>query len=376
MLVQTPESRDGSDGSTGYLRSSLRGSYNLGDADDDMPKKRITFIVIPANDGQVQEYRFSRWVLWTAAVICFAFVGALGYYAKGYYERVDQQEALARLGAENQDLMSSVELTRRSVVGLEEAMDVLAIDDERLRAYHMMESLSAEERMGGVGGSEELPEDYTALPVNKRTMIEDLNARIHRLQQEAKVQEISFEEIRRKYLETEGTLRHFPTISPVSRERTWISSLFGYRNDPFTGKKAFHSGIDFAGRTSTPIQATADGVVSYAYKDIRLGNVIVIDHDIQEVNEEGEVYTRKGVYRTEYGHMDKFAVKKGQRVQRGQQIGTMGSSGRSTGPHLHYAVRFQDRRRGGYKGYEDPKNFLLDKISRDAQVANWWHGDD
>lgn len=341
-----------------------------------MPKKRITFIVIPANDGQVQEYRFSRWVLWAAVVACFAFVGTLGYYAKGYYERVDQQEALARMGAENRDLMSSVELTRRTIGELEEAMGVLAIDDERLRAYHMMESLSAEERMGGVGGSEELPEDYSALPVNKRTMIEDLNARIHRLRQEAKVQEISFGEIRRKYLEKKGALRHFPTISPVPRDRTWISSSFGYRNDPFTGKKAFHSGIDFAGRAGTPIRATADGVVTYAYKDIRLGRVIVIEHDIQEVNEEGEVYTRKGLYRTEYGHMEKFLVKKGECVQRGQQIGLMGSSGRSTGPHLHYAVRFQDRRMGGYKGYENPKNFLLDEIPRDAKVANWWHGDE
>ena len=336
-----------------------------------MPRKRITFIVIPVNDGQVREYRFSRASLW-AAVLAFCLMGgALVYYARGYYERVDQQETLARLRAENQDLMHSVELTRKFVGELEEKMEVLVADDERLRAYHMMESLSADERMGGVGGSE-VPEDYTALPLHKRTLIEDLNARILRLEREAEAQKKSFEEIRKKYLETEGDLRHFPTISPVPRDRTWISSRFGYRNDPFTGRRAFHSGIDFAGRTGTPIYATADGIVTYAYRDVRLGNVIVIEHNIEGVDENGRPYTRKGVYRTEYGHLNEILVKKGQRVKRGQQIGTMGNTGRSTGPHLHYAVRFQDRRMGKYKGYVDPEDFLLDETSRDAQVVNWW----
>jgi len=342
-----------------------------------MPRKRITFIVIPANDGQVREFYFSRWMLWAAALACFVFLGALGYYAEGYYKRVDQYENLAQLRTENDDLLRSVEVTRKSVGQLQETMEMLVADDERLRAFHMMEPLSEEERTGGgVGGSEELPEDYTALPTHKRTLIEDLNIRIFRLRQEAQAQAESFKDIRRKYLESEGDLKHFPTISPVPRDKTWPSSSFGYRIDPFTGRKAFHSGIDFAGRANTPILATADGVVTYNYRDIRLGNVVVIEHNIQDVNESGEEFTRKGVYRTEYGHLNKVFVKTGQRVKRGEQIGTMGNSGRSTGPHLHYAVRYQDRRRGGYKGYVNPKEFLLDETPRDAQVANWWHAED
>jgi len=85
---------------------------------------------------------------------------------------------------------------------------------------------------------------------------------------------------------------------------------------------------------------------------------------------------RQGVYRTEYGHMDQVLVEKGQRVTRRQQIGTMGSTGRSTGPHLHYAVRFQDRRLGGHRGYKDPEDFILDEAVRDAEVANWWEAEE
>lgn len=342
-----------------------------------MPGKRLTFIVIPANDGQVREYRLPRGVLWAAVLLTTVLAGMLGYYAQRYYVQVDQSEHLELLQSENQDLMRGLELARKEVDQLEETMAVLEADDERLRDYHMMEPISAEERLGGVGGSEELPEDYTALPEHKRTLLEDVRGRIFRLQQGARVQANSFEQIRQQYLESKGTLKHFPTISPVPRNKAWISSPFGYRTDPFTGRKAFHSGIDFAGRTGTPVMVTADGVVTHAYSDPRLGNTIIIEHDIEEVNEDGEPYIRQGLYRTEYGHLKDILVKKGQRVTRGQQIGTIGNTGRSTGPHLHYSVRYQDRRKGQYKGYENPKLFLLDEAPRDERlVDNWWPGEE
>lgn len=341
-----------------------------------MPRKRITLIVIPTNDGQVHEFRLPRGAIWSAVFAGVAIVVALGFYARGFYQRLDQHEALDRLRSENADLLRGLDLTRATVDRLEETMGSLAADDERLRAYHMMESLTDDERIGGVGGSEELPEDYTALPPHKRSLLDDLNARIFRLQQETKAQTRSFADIQQRYLESEGDLRHLPTISPVPRDKTWISSGFGYRTDPFTGRRAFHSGIDFAGRAGTDIKATADGIVTYAYEDIRLGKVIVIEHDIHGEDENGDVFVRQGVYRTEYGHLSELGVRKGQRVRRGQVIGAMGSTGRSTGPHLHYAVRFQDRRLGKYKGYENPEYFLLDEVPGDAKVANWWQKED
>ncbi|MEW6752873.1 MAG: M23 family metallopeptidase [Candidatus Latescibacterota bacterium] len=340
-----------------------------------MPRKRITFIIIPANDGQVREFLLSRHALWGGVLLVVAVLAGLAYTTHGYLDRADQSRSLVQLEAENGGLLRSLEVTRRNVDKLASAMDVLALDDERLRAYHMMEPLVAEERMGGVGGSEEPPEVEAGLPEQKRALIEDLNSRIYRLQQEAGVQASSFAAIRQKFLERRGELRHFPTICPTPRARSWISSRFGYRSDPFTGRQAFHSGLDLAARTGTPVVATADGVVTQAFRDLRLGNVVVIDHDVLETSEDGHAFTRQGIYRTEYGHLDKILVSAGQRVQRGERIGLVGNTGRSTGPHLHYAVRFQDVRRGRHKGYVDPTEFLLDEMPQDARVANWWQGE-
>jgi len=339
-----------------------------------MPRKRFTFIVIPPNDGQVQEYKFAPKFLWLGGLIGSLLAVALAYYTFQFHTRVDQQAMLYELRLENRQLLTGLDQARRELADLEGVMAVLADDDQKLRYWHQMPPLTAEERLGGAGGfdtPEDIPEDYTRLPVRKRAMLEDMSARIYRMQREARLQQESFELLSSRFQESEDGLKLIPAISPVPKDYTWKSSPFGRRNDPFTGLPAFHSGIDFAGRQGTPIYATADGVVSYAYEHQQLGKVVVISHDESHVGEDGTV-TRKraGIYRTEYGHMEKILVKKGEWVQRGQQIGAIGNTGRSTGPHLHYAVRYQDRSRSPNRGYVDPETFLLD-WPKDDRVTGW-----
>lgn len=323
-----------------------------------MHRKRFTFILIPPNDGQVQEYRVNPRILALGGMIAFVFLCAFAYYFAGFYSLADHQEDLAQLRAENGELLRSIEHTRGVVSQLEKTMVVLREDDEKLRNYHQMEPLSADERLAGTGGPAE-PRLASVLPGRKRAAVEDLNANILRLQREAKIQEESFALLEAKFRESEEGWKHFPTISPVSSDHSWVSSRFGYRSDPFTGRSAFHSGVDFAGRRGTPVYATADGTVNDAYRDTGLGNVVVIDHDMIVSDESGKSYKKEGIYQTEYGHLEKMLVSPGQRVSRGQQIATMGNTGRSTGPHLHYAVLYKDRRMGR-KGYVDPENFILD----------------
>ncbi len=114
-----------------------------------------------------------------------------------------------------------------------------------------------------------------------------------------------------------------PSVHPVTKLQ--FTSNFGIRTDPFRGTAAMHSGVDIPGPVGTPIYATADGIVSHAGRQGGYGNLVEINHG-------------KGIA-TRYGHLSKILVGDNERVKRGQLIALMGSTGRSTGSHLHYEVR-------------------------------------
>ncbi|MDA0335734.1 MAG: M23 family metallopeptidase [bacterium] len=337
-----------------------------------MPRKQITFIIIPPADGQVQEYKFASRLLWLGSFVLLGIVGALGYYALQFHTRVDQTLEIAALTEQNEQLVRSLDGTRRDLVHLEGQMDQLALQDQRLRDYHEMEPVRDEYGALGVGGNddpEDLPMDYASLPARKRALLSDLSMRIDVLKREALYQRGSFAALEDTFRNNEANLRFIPAIWPVDRNKAWKSSDFGKRTDPFTGRIAMHSGIDIAGRTGLEVRATADGQVAFAYLAKDLGNVVVINHNPEVIDENGNVTYRPGILRTEYGHLSKILVKKGDHVSRNQVVGLMGNTGRSTGPHLHYAVRYQDRRRGGTRGYIDPQEYLLDNNNDDRASA-------
>ncbi len=119
--------------------------------------------------------------------------------------------------------------------------------------------------------------------------------------------------------------RLLPTVTPV--DASWSASSFGWRIDPFTGQNAVHEGVDFISDVGTPVFAAAGGVVISAEKHPQYGNLVEIDHGNDFV--------------TRYAHASKLLVKAGDVVQRGRKIAEVGSTGRSTGPHLHFEVRYR-----------------------------------
>lgn len=125
----------------------------------------------------------------------------------------------------------------------------------------------------------------------------------------------------------ERGLAGIPQVLPAAME--YISSGFGYRHDPFTGAGAFHAGLDFKGPRGAPIYAAANGTISFVGVKQGYGNCIEVDHG-------------NGLM-TRYAHMSRFGAAIGQRVRAGQQIGAIGSTGRSTGPHLHFEVRVNEQ---------------------------------
>ena len=137
----------------------------------------------------------------------------------------------------------------------------------------------------------------------------------------------------------ERCLNH-PLGRPVENMR--LSSTFGRRRDPFNRRLAVHAGIDYAGAYHAPVMATGSGVVTFANRNGRYGNLVQIDH--------GHGFT------TRYAHLAEISVKVGQEVERGSKIGLVGSTGRSTGPHLHYELRVGNQPRDPLKFIEVGKN--------------------
>ena len=127
----------------------------------------------------------------------------------------------------------------------------------------------------------------------------------------------------------ESSLDNIPQVNPTSRKVTSMSSGFGYRRDPFTRRGAMHSGLDFRGPIGSPIYSAAKGTVSFVGRKAGYGKVVEISHG-------------NGL-KTRYAHMSKFRARVGQKVAAGDVIGAIGNTGRSTGPHLHFEVRINDR---------------------------------
>lgn len=133
----------------------------------------------------------------------------------------------------------------------------------------------------------------------------------------------------------------FDVVGPVYGK---ISSEFGMRPDPFTGKQAFHSGIDIAADSGTPVYAIQDGTVIYSGVKGGYGNCVMIDHYYPDVPQIPRLQTL-------YGHNSTLLVNVGDTVKRGQVVAYVGSTGRSKGPHLHFEVRYNDM-------YVNPMDYL------------------
>ncbi len=200
-------------------------------------------------------------------------------------------------------------------------------DDKLYRAIFGLDPLSSSVREAGTGGTFRY---QSLLSISNPEDIIDAFNRVDKISSKAYVQSSSFGDLYDEAVSNQKLLACKPSIQPISPEDPfWLTSSFGYRRDPFTRLITGHHGIDLAGPYGLNVYATGDGVVTTA-----------------EVNRSGygrEVVVSHGFgYSTRYAHLQKILVKEGEKVKRGQIVGTLGSSGRSTGPHLHYEVRMNN----------------------------------
>lgn len=197
-------------------------------------------------------------------------------------------------------------------------------DDNIYRTIFEAEPIPAEERKAGIGGSDR----YRNLKGYENTKrITETAKKLDQLSRELYVQSKSFDDVYKMAKSKEKMLACIPGIQPISnKDLKRIASGFGYRIHPIYKTLRMHEGVDFSAPVGTPIYATGDGKVERLKSRMSgYGNVVKIDHGFG--------------YETLYAHMSKIIVRPGQKVKRGEIIGYVGNTGRSTGPHLHYEVR-------------------------------------
>ncbi|MBQ7269720.1 MAG: M23 family metallopeptidase [Bacteroidales bacterium] len=156
-----------------------------------------------------------------------------------------------------------------------------------------------------------------------------LSVRLDSLYRRVSLQEMVLDELLKVHAQTGEMQQCLPSIPPIDTSAAYhLSSRFGWRTDPVFGGAEGHSGVDIAMRRGSPVYVTGDGIVEEASFNIGgYGRVVTVNHGFG--------------YKTRYAHLNRMYVHEGQRVKRGTLIGTVGTTGKSTGPHLHYEVRYR-----------------------------------
>lgn len=227
---------------------------------------------------------------------------------------------------------------RSSIISSQVHLDAYAKELGELQA-RMMRLDAQSQRLAKLAGEKESPliNRVNLKPINNirhsgvggpfvksHSMTEaDLIVAIQALTEAVNVRDDYLSSVEAKVLQKSVLKDMLPNSSPV--DAAFNSSSYGWRADPFNGKEAFHEGLDFSANTGTAIRAAADGIISSAERTSDYGNIVKINHG-------------SGL-ETRYAHASKLLVKAGERVVKGQVVAQVGSTGRSTGPHLHYEIR-------------------------------------
>jgi len=287
-----------------------------------MASKKSTIIFVPGGTNRVRKINVSRSVISILAFLAFMIILSAGWLITDYRKIKTQIPELQYLKKENKIQKTQIIALSKKINQINQNMAKLQEFEGKLRVMTNLEPSKKQDQLLAIGGSNiiTLKSNYQLEGVHKG-LIQQMHKSLEDLETKTAIASISQTELNDFLKEQKSILACTPSIRPTDG---WFSSGFGYRISPFTDRREFHKGIDIATRIGAPVIAPADGLVAIVCRERCLGNTIVINHGYNLT--------------TRYGHLNKFRAKKGQFVKRGQIIGEVGNTGRSTGPHLHYEV--------------------------------------
>lgn len=292
-----------------------------------MDKRFLTLFVLTNDASKTRQFRLPFKSLKLAGAVSglFALVLAFVLFDYARIKIIDMEYGFTKTASPEQRLAMQGFASR--IKDLEGQLAKLSLFDKKIRIIANLEKEprpagQADNQLLGMGGDSVVEEEMFTRPDAKvGELVDKMRSDLMNLEHMASTQEESFTELKDYLAKRSVMLASTPSILPA---KGWVTSNYGSRVSPFTGTPQHHTGMDIANRIGTPVSASADGIVVQAGKDTSLGKFVSISHGY-------------GI-KTTYGHLSEILVNAGQKIKRGTQIGQMGNTGRSTGPHLHYAV--------------------------------------
>jgi murein DD-endopeptidase MepM/ murein hydrolase activator NlpD len=287
------------------------------------PSKYFTFLYVPSKNTGLKTIRVPKWLTFTALGVVAVLIASSTFAVLRYTLKSGDTYQVAKLSRENTLLRAQLDEVSQSLTNLEGKVRQNFAFQKKARLLANLDDLNEDITEVGVGGPDfGYLQSLSILDEVTRDRMSGLKKDVDKLIRQAKLQSDSYGDIIQILGDNQKRLNSTPSIRPVPRG--FVSSRFGRRMDPITGRSSRHWGVDYSARLGTPIYATADGIVTFAGKWAAFGYTVEISHGHDFV--------------TRYAHTSKILVKKGQRVSRGDVIARVGSSGRSTATHLHYEV--------------------------------------
>lgn len=312
-------------------------------------KDESRVIFISRDQKKYKEITISRVKLITYISIFLVAFLITGKYGLDFLINFSHNSKIERLERTNTVLETRLQEMSSKIKAIGDKIDVVANMDDELRTLLGLDKISEDVRKVGIGGSNyeiDLTDEVSGFDQNF-----ELGQQLMELAQferEVKLEHNSYEDLYSTFYHKQDSIAFLPALRPVLKGV--VTSKFGMRMHPVLKVRRHHDGLDFSAPKGTPVYATADGVVSFAARNGGYGNMIMITH--------------KYGFETRYGHLNKFVVRVGQIVKRGDKIGEVGNTGLTTASHLHYEVKYKGK-------IVDPSAYYFDdKILNEEVVHN------
>ncbi|MDR3184063.1 MAG: M23 family metallopeptidase [Prevotellaceae bacterium] len=252
-------------------------------------------------------------------------------------------------------LVLQLELLKKRITEADKVLYQLQQRDNNIyRPTFGLDNIPSSIRDAGFGGIDRYAHLEKSIYSN---ILVDCSRNLDKLLRKVYIQSVSFDTVAKNATIIEQMVDCVPAIQPLAHVKPRINSPFGSRTDPMFGDRRPHEGIDLGGHVGEVVFATGNGrviTVERSFARTGYGNMVLVDHGFG--------------YKTRYAHLHVITVKKGDMVKRGQQVGTLGNTGKSTGPHLHYEVLMRDKP-------VDPLNFFTNNIESE-DFSSIMHLDD